>query len=146
MCSLGLLLAKLTSVSSLPFAGTTTLCLGFCVWVFYLVASCVRFGPGPFKLIGFLCILCCLFQGLVFLVFKSDKICGDFTGCSLGVGGKCGISATVFWFLAGLFSCAAGKKKDDDVPEAAPNDKAQDDAQDDEAQDDKAQDETAAEE
>jgi hypothetical protein len=25
-------------------------------------------------------------------------------GCSLGIGGKCGVSSVVFWFLAGIFS------------------------------------------
>jgi hypothetical protein len=122
--------------------GTTTLVLGFCIWIFYLVASCVRLGPSAFRVIGGLCILTCLFQGLVFLVFKSNVCDGDFVGCSLGVGGKCGISATVFWFLAGIFSCAAGN---DD----APADEAQaDEAQDNEAQDTKAKevDETAADE
>jgi hypothetical protein len=128
--------------------GTTALVLGFCIWIFYLVAVCVRFGPTPFKLIGGLCILTCLFQGLVFLVFKSEVCNGENRGCSLGVGGKCGISATVFWFLAGISSCAAGKKEDGDAPVAeAQNDKAQDDeAQDDKAKEDNAQDETAAKE
>ena len=93
-----------------------------------------------------MCILTCLFQGLVFLVFKSELCDGDmFRGCSLGVGGKCGISATVFWFLAGISSCAAGKKEDDNAPVAEA--KARDDeAQDEKAKEDKAQDETAAEE
>jgi hypothetical protein len=119
--------------------GTTTLVLGFCIWIFYLVAVCVRLGPGPFKMIGGLCILTCLFQGLVFLVFKSEVCDGDNRGCSLGVGGKCGVSATVFWFLAGIFSCAAGKKDDDgDAPVVEAHD---DKAKDDETQDDKAKDE-----
>jgi hypothetical protein len=106
--------------------GTTTLVLAICIWVFYLVASCKRFGPGAFKLIGGLCILNCMFQGLVFLVFKSDKICDDdLLGCSLGTGGKCGVSAVVFWFLAGIFSFGAGKEEEDDAPaEPAHDEKA----------------------
>jgi hypothetical protein len=97
--------------------GTTSLVLGFCIWLSYLIAACVRFDPKVFKLIGGLCILNCMFQGLVFLMFKSDIVCdGDLLGCSLGTGGKCGVSAVVFWFLAGIFSCAAGKEKDDDAP------------------------------
>jgi hypothetical protein len=95
--------------------GTTTLVLAIFIWVFYLVASCRRFGPVAFKLIGGLCILTCLFQGLVFIIFKSDEICaGDNRGCSLGVGGKCGVSAVIFWFLAGIFSFGVGKEQDDD--------------------------------
>jgi hypothetical protein len=123
--------------------GTTTLVLGFCIWISYLVAVCVRLGPGPFRVIGGLCILTCLFQGLVFLIFQSNVCDGDNRGCSLGVGGKCGVSATVFWFLAGIFSCAAGKEKDDDAPVIEAHD---DKDKDDEAQDDKGKDETAAEE
>lgn len=126
--------------------GTTTLVLGFCIWIFYLVAVCIRFGSGPFRLIGGLCILTCMFQGLVFLVFKSNACEGDFVGCSLGVGGKCGVSATVFWFLAGIFSCAAGKKNDDDAPAVADDRAEADEAEDDKAKEDKGQDETAAEE
>lgn len=62
-----------------------------------------------------MCILTCLFQGLVFLVFKSDVICsGSDLGCTLSSGGKCGVSACVFWFLAGIFSCNVGKKAGDD--------------------------------
>jgi hypothetical protein len=116
--------------------GTTTLVLGFLIWIFYLVASCRRFGPGAFKVIGGLCILTCLFQSLVFLVFKSEVCNGENRGCSLGVGGKCGVSATVFWFLAGIFSCAAGKKDDDDAPVA--------EAQNNVEQDDKGRDEMTA--
>jgi hypothetical protein len=44
----------------------------------------------------------------------------------------------VFWFLAGICSCAAGKEKDDDAPvNEAPTE---------EAHDEKVQDETANEE
>jgi hypothetical protein len=118
--------------------GITAVVLGFCIWLAYMFAACVRFPPKIFKLIGGLCILICMFQGLVFLVFKSDRVCdGDNLGCSLGTAGKCGVSAVVFWFLAGIFSCAAGKEKDDDVPvNEAPAE---------EAHDKKVQDETAAE-
>jgi hypothetical protein len=94
--------------------------------------------PKIFKLIGGLCILNCMFQGLVFLVFKSDEVCdGNNLGCSLGTGGKCGVSAVVFWFLAGISSCAAGKEKDDDTPVS--------EAPAAETHDEKVQDETAVE-
>jgi hypothetical protein len=54
---------------------------------------------------GFL--LCCtaLFEGLTFLFFQSS-LCNDFNGtiytCSLNTGSRCGIAATVFWFLAAI--------------------------------------------
>jgi hypothetical protein len=103
--------------------GTTTVVLGFCIWVAYMIAVCVRYPPKIFKLMGGLCILICMFQGLVFLVFKSDKICdGDDLGCSLGTGGKCGVSAVVFWFLAGIFSFGAGKEQEEDAPAAPTHD------------------------
>jgi hypothetical protein len=131
--------------------GTTSLVLGFCIWLVFMFAVCVRFPPKIFKLIGALCILICMFQGLVFLVFKSDEVCdGDNLGCSLGTAGKCGVSAVVFWFLAGISSCAAGKEKDDDAPvneapaEEAHDEKVQDEtAVEGEDHDEKVQDETA---
>jgi hypothetical protein len=108
--------------------GTTNLVLGFCIWLFYLVAACRRFGPGEFKLIGCLCVLACLFQCLVFVIFQSDEICaGDNRGCEIGVGGKCGIAAVIFWFLAGIFSFGVGKEKDDVAApvKEAPTDESQ---------------------
>lgn len=127
--------------------GTTTLGLGLGIWIFYLVAVWVRFGPTLFKLIGSLCILTCLSQGLTFLVFKSVVCSGSLFGCGLGVGGRCGISAIFFWFLAGIFSCGAGKKNDDDAPPEVPDNEDQDNkAVDDVAQNDKVEDQTADEE
>ena len=90
--------------------GVTTSCLGFIIVIFYIVAGCVRFSPHVFKFVGFLAILASLFQGLVFLVYKSG-FC-EF-GCSLDTGGKCAISAIVFWFITGITSCAAGKEADE---------------------------------
>ena len=87
--------------------GTTVMVFGWTIWIFYLLASCKRFGPKVFMFVGLLCILNTLFQGLVFLIFKS-VVCTF--GCSPGTHGKCAISAIVFWFLAGLTSFGAGKE------------------------------------
>ena len=89
--------------------GTTTMVFGFVIWLFYLFAGCNRFGPAAFMLVGLLSILNCMFQSLVFLINKSE-ICKG--GCSLDIHGNCAIAAAVFWFLAGLASCPAGKKAD----------------------------------
>jgi hypothetical protein len=94
--------------------GVTTLCLGWIVVIFYLIAGCKRFPPTAFRIVGFLAFLACMFQGLVFLVYKSS-IC--VVGCSLDTGGKCAISAAVMWFLTSTTSCAAGKKDEGDKPD-----------------------------
>jgi hypothetical protein len=91
--------------------GVTTSALGWIIVIFYLVAGCIRFSPNVFRLVGFLGICASMFQGLVFLVLKSD-VC--VLGCSLDTGGNCGIAACVMWFLTGLFSCGAGKEAEDD--------------------------------
>ena len=90
--------------------GTTTMVFGWIIWIFYLVAGCVRVSPMGFRIIGLFGVLTCVFQGLVFLVLKSD-VCNQ--GCDLDTGGKCGIAACVFWFLTGTMSCAAGKEKEE---------------------------------
>ena len=86
--------------------GLTTDVLGWIIVIFYLVAGCQPFPPKAFMLVGMLCTLNCLFQGLVFLVFKS-KLCES--GCSLDTGGRCAIAACVFWFVAGKTSLASGR-------------------------------------
>eukprot|EP00978_Attheya_sp_CCMP212_P041285 scaffold234662_cov66-Attheya_sp.AAC.3 len=119
-------------------ARTTTLVLGFCIWIFYLVTSCIRCGPGAFRAIGY---EACLFSPACFRAssFFKSEVCED--GCSLGVGGKCGVSANVFWFLAGIiFSCAAGKQEVEIRGKEAHDNVAQDNN----AKEDKAQDKTAA--
>ena len=85
--------------------GVTTLCLGWMTVIFYLIAGCRRFSPHVFKFVGALGLMNTLFQGLVFLVFKSDVCAG---GCSLDTGGKCGASAVAMWFLTGVTSCGVG--------------------------------------
>lgn len=106
--------------------GTTTMCFGWLIWLFYLFAGCVRFPPIAFRIIGFFCICNTLFQGLVFLVKKSD-VCE--TGCGLDTGGRCAIAATVFWFIAGLSSCGAGKPPPQ-AREEEPIENAEEDSQD----------------
>eukprot|EP00544_Gedaniella_sp_CCMP2646_P003922 CAMPEP_0202480160 /NCGR_PEP_ID=MMETSP1361-20130828/260_1 /ASSEMBLY_ACC=CAM_ASM_000849 /TAXON_ID=210615 /ORGANISM="Staurosira complex sp., Strain CCMP2646" /LENGTH=190 /DNA_ID=CAMNT_0049107573 /DNA_START=66 /DNA_END=638 /DNA_ORIENTATION=+ len=91
--------------------GTTTMALGFCVWLFYLFAGCCRFGPLTFRIVGFFCFCCCIFQSLVFLVKKSEVCEG---GCGLDTGGNCAIAAAVLWFVSSSMSCAAGKAPEEE--------------------------------
>lgn len=91
--------------------GIVSIITGMIVVVLYAVAGCIRVPSMLFAGLGVISILTCLFQGLVFLIFKSD-LC-EF-GCSLDTGGKCAVAATVFWFLTGVSSCAAGRDAKDD--------------------------------
>lgn len=102
--------------------GTATLILGLIIWIFFLIAGCCRFGPKVFLGVGFLCFCNTIFQGLVFLVKKSE-VC--FEGCDLDTGGKCAISATVLWFVASLLCCASGKKADDSDQDAGAGEQQQ---------------------
>jgi hypothetical protein len=91
--------------------GIVTIILGMVVVVLYTVAGCIRVPTSLFAGLGVMAFMTCLFQGLVLLVFKSD-LC-DY-GCSLDAGGKCAVAATVFWFLTGVSSCAAGRDAKDE--------------------------------
>lgn len=86
--------------------GTATLILGIVVWLFYCFAGCCPFTTTTFRIVAFLCICNTIFQGLVFLVLRSE-ICWQ--GCGLDTAGYCAIAACVLWFLAGILSCMAGK-------------------------------------
>jgi len=96
-----------TMYNSARALGVTASCLGFIGWLFYLVATCFPFKPMIFRGVGCLMIINCMFQGLVFLLYRSDVCAG---GCSLDTSGKCAISACVFYFVGGVASCAAGKR------------------------------------
>eukprot|EP00565_Helicotheca_tamesis_P004174 CAMPEP_0185737256 /NCGR_PEP_ID=MMETSP1171-20130828/29977_1 /TAXON_ID=374046 /ORGANISM="Helicotheca tamensis, Strain CCMP826" /LENGTH=177 /DNA_ID=CAMNT_0028408131 /DNA_START=84 /DNA_END=617 /DNA_ORIENTATION=+ len=89
----------------------TAASIGGCVWLFYLLSGCMRFGKGAFKVIGFFGILATLFEGLTFFILRS-YVCDN--GCPIDTGAKCAISAIVFWFCAGIFSCGAGKDAEGD--------------------------------
>jgi hypothetical protein len=97
--------------------GTTVLVLGSLFMIVYLVAAVKRslVNVKAFFVLGVACVLtCCLFQGLVFLIFKSD-VCARSAfggGCSLDTGGKVGIAACVGWFLTGIASMMLVGKRD----------------------------------
>lgn len=88
--------------------GATVMGLGFAILVFYGVAGFRRFSGNVFKAVGLLAMLNGLFQGLVFLMYRSDICAG---GCNLGTGGKCGVCACIFWFITGALSVAVGVKE-----------------------------------
>lgn len=93
--------------------GVVTIIIGFIAVAFYFAACCIRMPSHAFAGVGVLSLLICLFQGFVLLVFKST-LCA--VGCSLDTGGKCAVAATVFWFLAGVSSFAAGRDAKDQGP------------------------------
>lgn len=83
--------------------GVTTLCVGVLVFTLHFLAERFPMPRSVFAMLGWLGILNAMFQGLVFLIFKSD-LCHEYATCELGRGGKCGIAACVFWFLTSFAS------------------------------------------
>lgn len=92
--------------------GAATLIIGIIVWLFYCFAGCCPFTPVLFRVVAFLCLCITLLQGLVFLILQSN-MCTQ--GCGLDTAGYCAIAASILWFLAGILSCAAGKRADDEI-------------------------------
>jgi hypothetical protein len=88
--------------------GTVVLCIGLVILLLNVMAVCNCLKGMAHLLVGILCALNSVMQGLVFVVLQSD-VCA--LGCSLGTGGKCGVAATIVWFLAGTTSCASWKQK-----------------------------------
>lgn len=80
--------------------GTTAICLGVVIWIVSIAFSMLQCSSLVAKWNSFLCICNCLFQGLVFLVFRSD-LCQSLS-CSLDKGGICGVVAIVVWFVAAI--------------------------------------------
>uniref|UniRef100_A0A7R9WH88 Uncharacterized protein n=1 Tax=Pseudictyota dubia TaxID=2749911 RepID=A0A7R9WH88_9STRA len=85
--------------------GTSVNAIGFVLWLYYLFAGCKPFPPVAFKVVGFLGVINCMLQGLVFLLNQSMVCAG---GCEMSTGANCAISAAVLWFVGGLLSCASG--------------------------------------
>lgn len=81
--------------------------LGLGIVLVYLFAGFRKVEKSGFIIIGILAILNTLFQGLVFLVFKSDN-CG--LGCTLSTSGNIAFATCVLWALTGLLSIYAGVK------------------------------------
>jgi hypothetical protein len=109
-----------------------------------IVANCIFLCSGPphpqvFKLLGLFYITCAILQG-VGLMMTDSYICTNnpivqymdeavpVTGllfqddCEFGMGMRMGISATVFWAVAGLmcFAVSPPPEADDSTPEAMP--------------------------
>lgn len=80
--------------------GTTAICLGLIVWIVSIASSMRQCSPLVARWNSFLCICNCLFQGLVFLVFRSD-LCQSLS-CSLDTGGICGVAAVLVWLVAAI--------------------------------------------
>jgi len=84
------------------FGGFTMITLWF--------SACVGMPVGRWRCLGIKLFFVTFFEGMVFIIFKSKTVCGtwDYLGipytskCALDWGGKNGVAACVFWFVAGL--------------------------------------------
>jgi hypothetical protein len=88
--------------------GILAVVLGFVIVLAFVFAGFRKLEKSGFIVIGMLAILNTLFQGLVFLVFKSE-ICQ--MECAISTGGNVAISSCVLWALTGLFGMFAGDNK-----------------------------------
>ena len=83
------------------FSTWTTIVGGFILIVLWFTV-CMGIGRIGWSLMGFFLLLNSLFEGLT-LILKSSALCDPTFGvCSLAKGSRCGVSALVFWFLAGV--------------------------------------------
>mmetsp|Transcript_39979 Transcript_39979/g.73814 ORF Transcript_39979/g.73814 Transcript_39979/m.73814 type:complete len:222 (-) Transcript_39979:339-1004(-) len=127
----------------------TTDVIGFFGMIFLCFCACFPLGGNAVKGLGVLMWLCTLFQGLTFLVYRAP-VCGvintDSQGrsetsasCSLDIGAKLAISATVCYFVAGVATCVVPSPPDEDSGEAksreAPSDTKDVEAQPEQAKD-----------
>ena len=82
------------------FSTWTTL-MGGLIMITMWFTSCKGISRFGWATMGFLLMVNCLFEGLT-LLLKSSSICDPaFASCNLARGSRCGISAIVFWFIAG---------------------------------------------
>eukprot|EP00591_Stephanopyxis_turris_P004772 CAMPEP_0195508098 /NCGR_PEP_ID=MMETSP0794_2-20130614/1404_1 /TAXON_ID=515487 /ORGANISM="Stephanopyxis turris, Strain CCMP 815" /LENGTH=213 /DNA_ID=CAMNT_0040634973 /DNA_START=108 /DNA_END=749 /DNA_ORIENTATION=+ len=84
------------------FSMWTTL-MGVVLLIYLSFSTCCGMTRGCWAFVGFFLLVNCLFEGLVFLMM-SATICDPSLGtpCFLDTGASFGISAIVFWFLAGI--------------------------------------------
>jgi len=83
------------------------------------LSACVGMSRFCWQLVSLAIFLCCLFEGLTFLIFNSN-ICNDVAylnvtntaSCSLAWGSRTAIAAIVFYFVGGVSTCF--------MPEAKP--------------------------
>ncbi|KAL3779668.1 hypothetical protein ACHAW5_008689 [Stephanodiscus triporus] len=104
---------------------TMALCIGGIATFATLLAGCVHPTKKMFQIGGMFHMVCCIFTGLSLLLLNSN-VCNnnllvkeferafpllDLTfpeTCSMGVGAKTTISATVLWFVAAILACKSG--------------------------------------
>uniref|UniRef100_A0A7S2PAZ7 MARVEL domain-containing protein n=1 Tax=Leptocylindrus danicus TaxID=163516 RepID=A0A7S2PAZ7_9STRA len=83
---------------------------GFVSMIRIWFAACMPMGTASWACTGYKLLLCCLLEGLCFLIFSSN-VCADGVtdsgqkfkvDCSVDRGARIGIAAVVFWFVAAL--------------------------------------------
>lgn len=84
--------------------------LGGLVMTYSWFSACVGFPSSVWRTMGLVLLLVCLCEGLTFLIFKSNVLCGEAeflfvsysSECGLDWGAQNGIAASVLWFLGAL--------------------------------------------
>ena len=113
---------------------TMAMIIGGIVAILTLVAGCIHQSKKIFQIFGMLYIVCCLFTGLSLLLLNSN-VCNNNLNiaafelafplldlsfpdtCTMGVGAKTTISATVLWFVAAIAVCMSGLNPQGEVAE-----------------------------
>jgi hypothetical protein len=104
---------------------TMAMIIGCIVAILTLAAGCVHHSKKMFQIFGMLYMVCCLFTGLSLLLLSSNACNNNLNvalferafplldltfpdTCTMGVGAKTTISATVLWFVAAIAVCMSG--------------------------------------
>eukprot|EP00567_Pseudictyota_dubia_P012715 CAMPEP_0197453328 /NCGR_PEP_ID=MMETSP1175-20131217/34623_1 /TAXON_ID=1003142 /ORGANISM="Triceratium dubium, Strain CCMP147" /LENGTH=180 /DNA_ID=CAMNT_0042986589 /DNA_START=124 /DNA_END=662 /DNA_ORIENTATION=+ len=93
------------SARGFSIASTT---LGAIVLIVNVLAPCCAplSTPKVTGVMGVFLLLACVCESCTFLFFRSDAVCNcSNCGCSLGVGGKCGVAASVLYFVSSVLTC-----------------------------------------
>jgi hypothetical protein len=107
--------------------------IGLILIINLFASVCVPYSPHTFVLIGLgFVLICCLFEGLIFLVFESllctDNPVLDFLGvqenyeteCKLGNGSSMAFISLFGYFITGLACCYLGRQKGGTEDERVP--------------------------
>lgn len=110
--------------SARAFSICTTV-IGFFVMLVLWFAACLPFPPMMFKCMSICLIINTLFQGLTFLVWRTDFCTAEGVSCELARDSKCSIAAACLWFVSALLCCCAGKSQDDSDEEPVREEKSE---------------------
>ena len=106
---------------------------GFAVFVTFS-AACMEVSKKTLQIVGMLNMVCCLFTGLTLLLLNSNACNNNLNvatfeqafpslgltfpdTCTMGVGAKTTVSATVLWFVAAIAACMSSPKPQGEAAE-----------------------------